>query len=329
MRERLPGFQANPCARGTWRAGPDLKQRRPEPIALVSMPALAQVKSEETPPRAQVLAALRARLLEGGLELPLLPQIASEVMALAGNPSAEAARLSALIHRDPALAGKVLRMANSAASAARMPVVSLQQAVARLGMVSVSELAFAASVQGGVFTVRGHEALLRGLWRHALASASYAREIARGRRNNVEGAYLCGLLHTVGKPLVLRFAVKCAEERALALSPADLGGLLEELHVPFGMVLGESWKLPRTALAAIAFHQEPARAPAFRTEAVVTALASALGTHALASAVRGGPEEDALRALPHAAELNLYPEDLDALFAAAEKVRAAVDSLTV
>src|SRR4029077_2368798 len=148
--------------------------------------------------------AVAHRLATGELSLPMLPRVASQVVALVGSPTTDANRLSELIHRDPALAGQVLRIANSPAYMPRMPIVSLQQAVSRLGLNAVTEIAFAASVQSGVFRVPGWEPMLNQLWRHALASGAFAKEVARTRRLNVESAFLCGLLHAVGKPALLQ-----------------------------------------------------------------------------------------------------------------------------
>ena len=66
--------------------------------------------------------ALVERIDKGRIDLPVLPQVAGRVMALAGDPSADAARLSALIHQDQALAAHVLRIANSPAYMPRTPI---------------------------------------------------------------------------------------------------------------------------------------------------------------------------------------------------------------
>ncbi|MGZ9151632.1 MAG: HDOD domain-containing protein, partial [Nitrospira sp.] len=86
----------------------------------------------------QLEQALIQKIKTGDVELPLLPQAASQVMALASDPSADAAKLSALIHQDQALAAHVLRIANSPAYMPRSPVVSLQHAVAMLGITLLS-----------------------------------------------------------------------------------------------------------------------------------------------------------------------------------------------
>lgn len=144
------------------------------------------------------------RIQKGAIELPLLPQVASRILAMVYDPNAEAAKLAALIHQDQALAAHVIRIANSPAYMTRNPVVSLQHAVSMLGMNLMSELAFSASIKGSAFKVPGWDDEVKRLWQYSLASGAYAKEIARTRRFNVESAYLCGLLHGIGKPSCCR-----------------------------------------------------------------------------------------------------------------------------
>jgi len=101
--------------------------------------------------------ALVQKLDRGDIELPLLPQVASQVMALAADTTADAAKLSSLIHQDQALAAHVLRIANSPAYMPRSPVVSLQHAVTIRGINLLSEIAFTASLKNGALQVTGHE----------------------------------------------------------------------------------------------------------------------------------------------------------------------------
>src|ERR671915_1996434 len=79
-------------------------------------------------------ALLNESIEKGAVDLPLLPQVASQVLSLIYDPNAEASRLAALIHQDQALAAHVIRIANSPAYMPRNPVISLQHAVAMLGM---------------------------------------------------------------------------------------------------------------------------------------------------------------------------------------------------
>ena len=274
-------------------------------------------------------AAVAHRLATGQLSLPMLPRVASQVVALVGSPTTDANRLSELIHRDPALAGQVLRIANSPAYMPRMPIVSLQQAVSRLGLNVVSEIAFAASLRSGVFRVPGYESVLNQLWRHALASGAFAKEIARVRRLNVESAFLCGLLHSVGKPALLQLVNDVAKgsstSSSIRVGPIALVAVLDDLHAVVGVRIAEQWGLPKPVAASIEHHAAYAQAGAFRQEAMITFLAGRLATHAIDPTRFGG--DDGFRDTPVIAELNLYPDDVAGLLARRERVLELVATM--
>lgn len=183
--------------------------------------------SDESASAAALRAAVIERVATGKVwPCPCCPRWPVRSSRWRAIPQADAVQLSALIHRDPALAGQVLRIANSPTYMPRMPIVSLQQAVARLGLNTVTEIAFVASLQGGAFKVPGYEGELKQLWRHAIASAAFAKEIARLRRSNVEAAFLCGVLHAIGKPALLRVVAdveKTLAQPLLAASERSLG----------------------------------------------------------------------------------------------------------
>jgi HD-like signal output (HDOD) protein len=280
---------------------------------------------ESSVPADPLRVAVADRLAGGDLRLPLLPRVASQVVALVGSSKTDANHLAELIHRDQALAGQVLRIANSPAYMPRMPIVSLQQAVSRLGFNVVVEIAFAASVQGGVFRVPGYEAVLLQLWRHALTSGAFAKEIARGRRLNVEGAFLCGLLHAVGKPALLQLVTDVARTQGLRLDPATLFMLLDDLHAVVGLRIGEQWGLPKPVIAAIEHYASYEQAGSFRQDAMITFLADRLATHALEPAVFGNDE--GFRNTRVIADLNLYPDDVTGLLSRKDRVLEQVSAM--
>src|SRR5258708_37807581 len=89
------------------------------------------------------------RLTREPLKVPMMPQVASRVMALINDPGAELSDLSSLIHRDPALAARVLQIANSAAYRGSEAIDSLQGAVQRLGLSTLGEIIFSVSLRVG------------------------------------------------------------------------------------------------------------------------------------------------------------------------------------
>jgi putative nucleotidyltransferase with HDIG domain len=266
---------------------------------------------------------LLERLAAGKLALPLLPRVATEIMAIVRDPDADAATLAKLIHQDPALAAHVLRIANSPAFLPRSPIVSLQQAITRLGFGTLGEIALAASLQGGVFRVPGFEKELASIWRHALASASFAREVARQRRCNVESSFLCGLLHTIGKPAILQAGIDIAADHRSRAEPAPLIALADELHCEVGRAVAERWGLPAVVVRAISTYRSYDTEPDPPVEPIITWIADRLADRLFTEQ----PDFDALRSDPAFAHLNLYPEDVDALFARADTVREAVEAM--
>lgn len=270
--------------------------------------------------------ALVQKIEAGDVELPLLPQIASQVMALAADASADAAKLSALIHQDQALAAHVLRIANSPAYMPRSPVVSLQHAVAMLGINLLSEIAFTASLKNGAFHVPGHEDHVKLLWRHSLASGAFGKEVARMRRVNVETAYLCGLLHGIGKPVVLRTAATLAKSLQVQADKPAMQQLIDGYHTRVGSLIADKWGLPKQVAEAIAFYQEYDQAASFRQECLLTCVADRLATHLLEPDILS---EEEMREHPVFADLNLYPGDIDQLLAGKEKALTMVNAMNL
>ncbi|MBH0200167.1 MAG: HDOD domain-containing protein [Nitrospira sp.] len=279
-----------------------------------------------TTPIEQLERSLLQKLEQGELELPLLPQVASQVMALASDPAADAAKLSSLIHQDQALAAHVLRIANSPAYMPRSPVVSLQHAVAMLGINLLSEIAFTASLKAGAFQVPGHEDEVKQLWRHSLASGAFAKEVARARRVNVESAFLCGLLHAIGKPVVLRTAAAIAQKQNIPADKSMLRMLMNGYHSRVGCLIADKWSLPKQVAEAIQYYSDYDHAVSFRQECLLTYVADRLATHLLTP---DDMPEDSLRDHPVFAELNLYPNDIDQLVSCRERVLAVVNAMNL
>jgi HD-like signal output (HDOD) protein len=283
-------------------------------------------------PRVTLANRVAQAVAVGKLTVPLLPQVAMQVVELAGSDRADAAHLSALIHRDPALAGQVLRIANSPAYQPRMPIVSLQQAIARLGLGVLSEIALAASLQSGVFRVPAAFApMLREQLEVALGTAAYAKEVARLRRLSVETAFLCGLMHDIGRPVVLQAALDEAARLRLPLGGAagealagELAALCAEHAVAAGLLVAEAWKLPAPVRASVAHHDAPAAAGAHARDAAVTHAARRLALAALVPAAQSAEDVHEHAAF---AELNLYRDEVAALLARGEAIRDAVKSL--
>ncbi len=281
-------------------------------------------------PEQELLEGLRAslqdKLEQEDMDLPLLPQVANQVLTDSGDPNADVGKLSSLIQQDQSLAGQILRIANSPAYLPRSPIVSLQQAIAWLGLNMLSGIAFSISVQSGVFNIKGYESSVKDLWRHALTTGLYGKEIARKMRHNVENAFLCGLLHAIGKPVVLHTLIGMKKSNDAPLPWTVIEQLMQDYHVQMGGSIAQSWKLPEPVREAILLYQDHtyAQATSPTKGAIITCLADHMASFHLHP---DSIPEATLRTLPVVQDLNFYPEDMNALLELRDTIHATVECM--
>src|SRR5450631_2256646 len=174
-----------------------------------------------------------------------LPRVCAQLAELTAQQAVDAAQLARLIQSDLALAGEVMRVANSPAMRPRAAVVSLRQAVSWLGVAEVRNIAMAVMLHGEVFIAPGHEPESEELWREALLSGLWAKEIARERRKHVESAFLAALMHRTGAALGLKILSRFEAEQRTVMDARSFAELVVEFEPAFGRLLMNSWLLPK------------------------------------------------------------------------------------
>ncbi len=173
-----------------------------------------------------------------------LPRVCAQLAQLTAREVTNSTELAKLIQSDPALAGEVMRVANSPALRPRSAVVSLQQAVSWLGVAEVRNIAMAVMLRGEVFVAPGHEPESEELWREAWLSGLWAKEIARERRKHVESAFLAALMHRTGAALALKILSRYELEQRTAMDSRTFAELVVEFEPAFGRLLMSNWGLP-------------------------------------------------------------------------------------
>src|SRR6478735_3476344 len=211
-----------------------------------------EVAQSRSTPSSGVPAAIRSelesKLNAGSLELPLLPGVAMEITSAAAKEEVDARTIAEMLKRDAALSAHVLRIVNSPVYSPRVQIVSLQQAVSRVGAVKIREIALIIACRTGVFKAKGYEEELADVFAHSIGTALFAQEIARQTRNNVEDAFLCGLLHDVGRPVLLQALVTLLRDAKAVAERENVLALVSELHETAGSALAKAWKLPETVV---------------------------------------------------------------------------------
>ena len=173
-----------------------------------------------------------------------LPKVCVQLASLTAQQSVDAPQLARLIESDPALAGEVMRVANSPALRPRSAVVSLKQAVSWLGVAEVRNIAIAVMLHGEVFVAPGHEPESEELWREASLAGLWAKEIARERRKHVETAFLAALMHRTGAALGLKILSRFEAEKRTVMDARSFAELVGEFEPSFGRLVMNTWNLP-------------------------------------------------------------------------------------
>ena len=196
------------------------------------------------------------------LRIPPFPQVALRVLQLANNENVQLHELSALISSDPAFASEVLTIANSLLYAPRFPASSILQAIAVLGANNLQGLCLTVGVRGYMGKALNQPAM-RAIWRHNLACALIADQLASVGFLNRDVAFTSGVMHDIGR---LALAVIRPKEYSLLLGvhsgpPASILNAERDLfgwdHCEAGRQLIEEWKMPPELEPIVSEHHEP------------------------------------------------------------------------
>jgi putative nucleotidyltransferase with HDIG domain len=228
---------------------------------------------ERTEAYRQVLAAVQQYLSCEELAIPSLPDVAVRVLGSGSDKSANAQTLADIISQDAALAVCVLKIAASAARRPLQRISSLQHALAWLGIDEVANIAFTLALQGKMLDVKGQQRKARRLWRHSLASALWARQLARMLARDTGVCYLCGLLHNIGKAVTLGAVHEVARREGILLGTEDYDRLVNAFHHDIGLQVVHAWCLPEPVPSVIARWQDYLSAGLVQWESNVVNLA--------------------------------------------------------
>lgn len=205
------------------------------------------------------------RLITERDEVPAIPEVAHRLMAIINKETTTIRDLVTLITRDPSLAARVLRLANSAFFALPRPVTDLAQAVTLLGFGTVRDLVMSLSLWGSIGdSDPDSQKRRKALWVHCAGVGVISKLLAKsiGRIDPGE-ALSAGLLHDFGKLLLgLRLGdtywqmlneVKEDGSESAALEQDTFG----IHHGTIGQFMLQMWALPQPLCDAVANHHDP------------------------------------------------------------------------
>lgn len=197
------------------------------------MPDLAETIQQE------VTAALGT----DELELPTLPEVALRIRDAAEDENVSAQSLGEVLSADPALAARMIKIANSPMFRATNTIEDLNMALSRLGVVYAANLATGLAMSH-MFQATNEviDKKLRETWSQATGIAAICGVLAKSfTRLRPDQAALAGLTYNIGVLPILTWA---EENDTLLQDSLTMDKVISSIHGSLGTMILQSWDFP-------------------------------------------------------------------------------------
>ena len=216
------------------------------------------LKSKNIPSQIQTL-------IDDAGELISLPEVVLKINELVNAEDTSAAQIAEVISQDPALATRILRVANSSMYGSQRQIDSITRAVALLGTKQIRDLVLTTTAAKVFQGIPNEVISVEDFWHHSLYCALLARELAKlSRRVNADTMFTAGLLHDIGQ-LVMFNRIPEQSSAAILLTIQGESGLepyqaeqqlLGFDHAEVGAALARHWHLPDILVSCIGYHHD-------------------------------------------------------------------------
>lgn len=209
----------------------------------------------------------RVQLILNHLDrLPALPSVVARLIAVTSDADSSARDVVAIIESDAALTAGILRLVRRADLGVRVQSLTVTHAVTLLGLRTVRNAALSSQFFE-TLTLPGDEAeskLRSGLWEHSLGVACAAELIAQriGGHALAGDAFICGLLHDIGKialdvclPKSYAKAADYSQRRHVCISEVERE-IFGMDHTVAGKRIAARWQLPQPIQECVWLHHQ-------------------------------------------------------------------------
>ena len=208
------------------------------------------------------------RLVNKILKVAALPKVVLKFNEAIQNPVTTNHDLENIISEDTALASRLLRIANSAMYNFPSKIETIDKAITIIGHQQMNEIILGCSIIKLFQNIPQEIVNMEQFWEHSLAVATASRIIASYRREqNIEKHFTSGLLHDIGRLIILIELPKQTEEIINKARTEDLllvdveKGVLGFDHAKLGAMLLKKWKLPERLVSSVYYHHMPNISP--------------------------------------------------------------------
>ncbi len=197
-------------------------------------------------------------------KLPPSPGTMMRITTLLRDYNASTREVTQAISYEPVLVVRILRLANSPVYALERNVTSIQAAMAAVGTKAIHDIVMIGLASTTFSKEIKNSPIARKIWEHSLAVAMTARELSKvlGMRGTEE-AFTCGLLHDIGKLILLSNDIEGYPTILGYTGENDMLWGEDELygynHTEVGSLIARRWNLPEEVYYSILHHHNPSQ----------------------------------------------------------------------
>ena len=194
-----------------------------------------------------LLTILTEKINNDTLVLPTLPAIALKVRKAADDPEANLNKMAEVIGQDPALTARIMKIANSAYLGRTVKVDSLQQAVTRIGLRQIKNIATALAMEQ-LFVSKNEivRSYMDKLWTRTIDIAANAMAVFafykenpnKNKQLNTDSLTLAALIHNIG---VLPILSEAERHEEVFANPTFLNVAIQKLAGRIGGAILREW----------------------------------------------------------------------------------------
>jgi len=193
----------------------------------------------------------------------------TEIVTEMRSPTCSLEKIGKLVEQDPAVAAKILQLANSAVFGRELNVVRPAEAIGYIGLETTKAVILLAHTFSSFDHLKLVQFSIEDLWRHSVEVGRMSRKVAElenAEEDLVEQAFVAGLLHDIGKLLfaanhagLFGKVIRLAREQHCNLWEAEAQILPGMGHAELGATVLGIWGLPKAITQAVALHHCPWR----------------------------------------------------------------------
>jgi len=202
------------------------------------------------PVESEIFEKIFTAYATGKMELPSLPDIAIKVHKAVKNEHVTIDDIAHIIEADPAIAAHLLKLSNGPLLRNINPVLSIREAVMRLGMNATRNYVLVFSVQN-VFKTNSAQLkkIMKSLYMHSAQVAAMCLSISKlQNRLKPESALLAGLLHDIGVIPILTYADKID---SVSDMEKEISTVIKKLKPLVGSMILKQWGLDDLFVCAV------------------------------------------------------------------------------